>query len=131
MFDLSNPYKAYQSQQKSFNQVEFMSPQQQITALYERCIELIDDTYEVLGVLSKSSEKLSNINKAISIINYLKEILVNEGDEELYNMYNDLYEFTVLKLRSALKTNERVDLDEAREQISSLAKIWDDMANIA
>lgn len=129
MFDLSNPYKAYQSQQQNFNQVEFMSPQQQISALYERCLDLIDDTYIALGDLTKSSTKISNLNKCINIINYLQKILVNEGDDELFNMYTSLYEYTVKKLRLTLSTNEKVHLDDAKSQIQSLADIWTEMSN--
>lgn len=130
MFDLSNPYKAYQSQQQSFNQVEFMSPQQQISALYERCIELIDDTHDYFNTFTKSTEKISNITKSIKIILYLQKILKNDGDQELHDMYVSLYEYSVMKLRLALSTNERIHLDEARVQIKALADIWSDMANI-
>ena len=130
MFDLSNPYKAYQSQQQSFNQVEFMSSQQQISALYERCIELIDNTYDTLNNFTKSATKLSNINKSINIILYLQRILNNEGDQELYDMYMGLYDYSVKKLRLVMTTSEKVHLDEARVQIKALADIWSDMANI-
>ncbi len=129
MFSIANPYKAYQAQQQSRSEVEFLSPQQQISALYNRCLELIDDSYELLGELSKSSEKVQQLNKAISIINYLQGILTNDGDLELYNMYVDLYDFIIAKLRLAAVENEAIHLDEGRTQVQALADIWQNISS--
>lgn len=109
-------------------EIEDASPYRLIQMLLSACVDRIRESicHDEANEISKKCEK---INKAVNIIQYLKNILVSDDGEggKFVNELMRVYDYTEQQLFQANITNDRNCLKKALSTTQKVKNSWDEM----